>query len=351
MSWSMNNISFRMAGSGSWQNLLPDEPAMQLYGKIYPTGISLADIDKRLHPLFNTWAKGNIIKIDKGKAIPIGPVITDNDLVILDPWIKDISHTMCTAVEKHLTEYHNQAQKIANKGLYNRKKFENILTIQICAHTLDSWVFSLLRKEVMGTYSPRDFAGTFFFWGYGFSSGAKRIFGFTTYGGSRWVQVHVLRSHGLDRENLKSVLRRYGTMDLIEQLYLNNQEIPYRQRSKLTPSITNIQLTLESLRKLKIAEPDDPPLLAIPVFMEKDMIEAANLYQSVTRIIFDRFLSNMENLKEQAAVCSFSQCTWSDVLCMLFHLSYSYAADILVGKGVIPEFPQRAGGEWGVWIH
>jgi len=39
------------------------------------------------------------------------------------------------------------------------------------------------------------------------------------------------------------------------------------------------------------------------------------------------------------------------VLCMLFHLSYSYAADTLVDRGVIEDFPKSAGGEWGVWIH
>jgi len=340
-----------MAGSGNWQNLLPDEHAKQLYGKIYPNGIFLADINHQDRVLFNAWEKGDIIKIDKGKVIPIGPVITDNDLVLLDPWIKDISQTMGNAVLKHLTEYHRQARKMAHKGTYTREKFENILTIQICAHTLDSWVFSQLRKEVIGTYSPRDFAGTFFFWGYGFSSGAKRIFGFTTYGGSRWVQVHILRSHGLDREGLKSLLIRYGTMDLIEQLYLNVQAIDDQKRLNRISNFVGKSPNLESLRKFHLAEPDDPPRLAIPVFTQEDMIPAANLYQKVTRIIFNRFMDNMEDLRKRAVDCSFAQCTWSDVLCMLFHLSYSYAADLLVVKGVIPEFPQSAGGEWGVWIH
>lgn len=347
MSWSMGNISFRMAGSGSWQNLLPDESAKHFYGRIYPDGIDLKDVDNQLHPVIENWQKGNIIQIDRGRILPIGPVITDKDLDILDSWIRDISSTMCDAVRNHLSEYRLQAENIARKGNYSPEKVNNILTIQVCAHTLDSWVFSRLRKEVMGTYSPRDFAGTFFFWGYGFSTGAKRIFGFTSYGASRWLQIHVLRSHGLDRENLKSVLRRYDTLNLIQQVYLNDQGISLRKAA----SVSLNPLVVHRLRNINLLEKDDPPHLSIPVFTEKEMRPAAALYETVTHIIFHRFMDTMTDLEKRVAACSFHRCVWSDILCMLFHLSYSYAADALVENGTIPEFPQSAGGEWGVWIH
>jgi len=343
----MDNISFRMAGSGSWQNLLRNWQAEQFYGKIYPAGILLKDIDMQFRPLIEDWQKGKIIRIEHQRVIPAGPVVTDVDLGILAPWIGDISGTMVTAIENHLSEYHAMANTLAHKGNYTPEKYQNILTIQICAHTLDSWVFSLLRKDVMGTYSPRDTAGTFFFWGYGFSSGAKRIFGFTTYGVSRWLQIHVLRSHGLDREALKAVLRKYGTLEVIQQLYFNHENAPMVQ----FPGETANPLVLKAMRNLNLIETDPHPRLAIPVFSEKDMKPLTKLYQKVAQIIFNRFLETMPDLKKLASECSFSQCMWSDVLCMLFHLSYSYAADTLVDRGVIEDFPKSAGGEWGVWIH
>lgn len=348
MSWSMNNISFRMAGSGSWQNLLPDEAAKQLYGQIYPEGRSLSAGDDPIHPYLEAWERGGIIRIEGQRAVPTGPVITDNDLDILDAWFRDISDTMCTAIWDHLPEYQIQAKALAGKTSGTPEQFDNILTIQICAHTLDSWVFSYLREAMMGTYSPRDFAGTFFFWGYGFAHGAKRIFGFTTYGGSTFLRLHVLRSHGLDRERLKTALRQYATMDYLQGLLNPGLGRGAAHRQPASPETERI---VDSLRQIKIITDSTPPRLAIPIFTEEAMQRAVQLYQSVTEKIVGRFISRMDDLKLLIEKCSFARCLPSDVLCMLFHLSYSYAADALVEKGTIPEFPQGAGAEWGVWVH
>lgn len=339
-----------MAGSGSWQNLLPDTPSRQLYGAIYPDGISLSELDDHLRPLIQDWVKGNIIRLEDQRVIPIGPIITDEDLDILDPWLKDISETMCIAVWDHLQRYQAQARNLANKESFTQEKYENILTIQICTHTLDSWVFSQLRQEMMGTYSPRDLAGTFFFWGYAFAKGAERIFGFTTYGGRTGLRLHVLRSHGLDREPLKAVLRRYDTFDLLQKLYFGNQERhpSVSDRSSYSPEEKRL---LQSMRRINIIEPEDPPRLAIPVFTNKEMTPAVALYREVTERIVARFRTQMPELRELTKRCSFSRGRWSDICCMLFHLTYSYAADRLVESGTIPDFPQSPGAEWGVWIH
>jgi hypothetical protein len=81
------------------------------------------------------------------------------------------------------------------------------------------------------------------------------------------------------------------------------------------------------------------------------MVPAVELFRTVSGLIMGRIIDRMDGLKELVNRCSFSQCSWSDILCMLFHLAYSYAADKLVEKGTIPDFPQSACGEWGVWIH
>ena len=352
----MTAVSYRMAGSGSWQNLLPDKSSQQLYAKIYPAGIPLPKAGNQLYQVLNAWQKGGIVRFEGQKAIPTGPVMTDEDLVTLDPWFRDISDSMCDVVRDHLPEYHALASKLSGDKSPAKQEFRNILTIQICAHTLDSWVFSLMRQEYIGTYPPRDFAGTFFFWGYGFSTGPKRIYGFTTYGGRSMMQLHVLRSHGLDREKLKLILRRYDTLNYLQHLYSGNRMGNGSARGNYPDAIeteSNIGIIsiVDTLREHKILEPDNPPRFAIPVFTDRYMVPAVELFRTVSGKIMGGIIDRMDGLKELVNRCSFSQCSWSDILCMLFHLAYSYAADKLVEKGTIPDFPQSACGEWGVWIH
>lgn len=349
----MTSVSYRMAGSGSWQNLLPDAPTQELYARIYPHGVALPDAGSNLDALLKAWQKGRIVTCDSEKAIPTGPILTDEDIAVLDPWFQDISNAMCQAVWDHLPEYHALASKLSKGTPPAKQELENILTVQICAQTLDSWVFSLMRQEYIGTYPPRDFAGTFFFWGYGFSTGPERIFGFTTYGGRSALRLHVLRSHGLDRERLKLTLRRYDTLNYLLRLYADirmggSSGSDGHMDSAEADSVTSV---VDALRAIGILEPDDPPRFAIPVFADSHMAPAVALFQTVSGRIMGRIGGSMNGLKELVGRCSFSRCSQPDILCMLFHLAYSYAADKLVEKGTIPEFPKSAGGEWGVWIH
>ena len=117
------------------------------------------------------------------------------------------------------------------------------------------------------------------------------------------------------------------------------------------PESPEIQEAVDSLKRIKIITGSNPPRLAIPVFAEGEMVRGVQLYRTVTETIVNRFVSRMDDLKRLIDRCSFAGCPWSDVLCMLFHLSYSYAADKLVEEGALPEFPKKAGAEWGVWIH
>lgn len=350
MSWSMTSVSFRMSGSGSWQNLLPDESSRQLYAEIYPVGAPLLKEDDRLRQVLDSWQKAAIVRFDGQNVVPLGPIMTDDDLVTLNPWFQDISDSMCTAVLESLPEYQSQASRMNGSISSNKHKLENISTIQICAHTLDSWVFAQLRKEQIGTYPPRDFAGDFFFWGYAFAAGPKRIFGFTTYGGWGRPRLHMIRSHGLDRSRIIALLRRRDTWDYLQHLFSSmhtNDRVTSRgdlhqaQEGKL----------VDSLRDVEILERDDPPRLAIPIFTGRDMEQSNTIYEAVSGKIMSHINDRMKKLEALVSQCSFSQCSWPDILCMLFHLSYSYAADKLVEMGTIPEFPESAGGEWGVWIH
>ena len=348
MTWSMNAVSYRLSGAGSWQNLLTNEALKQLYSDIYPAGIRFPETNHKLVQIFETWAQASIVRLENDKVIPLGPLMTDEDLNILKPWFEAISGVMCTSVKERLAEYRSLASTLAH-GL-DQGGTENIMTILVGAHTLDSWVFAALREELIGAYSPRGFAGDFFFWGYAFSEGPERIFGFTSYGGLGRRRIHVIRSHGLDRESLKSVLRQRENLIFLHSLYPKNEPggRPPWERSFSQSEKDNVVTTL---RQAHLVTPDDPPRLAIPFFADQEMRRAAELYRKVSDKIMGRFKERMGELKSLVSRCSFAQCTWSDVLCMLFHLSYSWAADKLVEDGTLAEFPPSAKGEWGVWIH
>jgi hypothetical protein len=274
----------------------------------------------------------------------------DDDLVTLNPWFQDISDSMCTAVLEHLPEYQSLASIMAGNVASNKRRLDNILTIQICAHTLDSWVFAQLRKEHIGTYPPRDFAGDFFFWGYAFATGPQRIFGFTTYGGWGRPRLHMIRSHGLDRSTIIALLRRRDTWDYLQHIF-SSLHTNDRVTSRGDLHQAQEGKVVDSLKNVGILEGDDPPRLAIPIFTGRTMEQAITTYEAVSGKIVSHINDRMKKLEDLVSQCSFAKCSWSDILCMLFHLSYSYAADKLVERVTIPEFPKSAGGEWGVWIH
>ena len=349
MSWSMEAVSYRMSGSGNWQSLLPDEAARKLYAGIYPDGLPALQANEKLHYYLDPWQRAHIIRLDDQQVFPTGPIMTNGDLRILQDWFNDISGGMAQAVLDKLPEYEQAATELASPKS-GRGYVDNILTILICALTLDSQVFFRLRKELMGTYPGRDFAGTFFFWGYGFSGGPLRIFGFTTYGRWRGLRIHVIRSRNLDREKIKTILRRADTFEFIQQLILEktNSHLPISGEN-LYPSENHD--IINDLKLAGIAEGHDPPRLCIPVLSDQAMIAAAWLIQEVSEEITENFLSRIKKIDGLISQCSFRRCTRADIYCLLFHLAYSYAADKLVEKGAIPGFPSSAGGEWGVWVN
>jgi hypothetical protein len=345
----MELVSFRMSGSGSWQNLLPDESSRRLYAEIYPKGAPWPK-DKGEHEnLMNSWRQASVVRLKGQNVFPLGPVMTDDDLATLSPWFQDISDIMCEAVRQRLNEYRRFAVKLAGGPSPGQEEIDNILTIEICAHTLDAWVFASLRQNLIGDYPARGSAGRFFFWGYAFASGPERIFGFTTYGGSTRKHIHMIRSHGLDRRAIKEAFSEKETWSLLYHFLagrFSDDETFLWMRSQ----DRRIKDRIDILKKINLLIPGDPPSLAIPVFSSDQMESNSQLYEEVGHKIISRIMGGLDELKAMIDRCSFVECSRGDVLCMLFHLAYSYAADKLVEEGMIPDFPKKAGGEWGVWV-
>ena len=98
MGWSMASVSFRMAGPGNWQSLLPDEETRRLYAQIYPGGIPLTRLASRYREVIQGWQEADIAAIAGQRLVPLCPIMTNQDLEILAPWFRDISGCMCQAI-------------------------------------------------------------------------------------------------------------------------------------------------------------------------------------------------------------------------------------------------------------
>jgi hypothetical protein len=140
---------------------------------------------------------------------------------------------------------------------------------------------------------------------------------------------------------MPALLRDDATLNFIQGLCLKEPGI-------FTEN--GIEGMIHDLRDVGLLEPDGPPRLAIPIFSDRDIEEASRIHNQVATEITSDFTARMTRLENLISRCSFARCSLPDVLCMLFHLAYSYAADELVRTGTIPDFPAQAGGEWGVWI-
>lgn len=350
MSWSLKAVSFRMSGSGSWKRLLPDEASQSLYGETYPKGRPCAQIIPSLsQDLFLVWKEASIVEVDGEWTFPLGPIMTDEDLQVLRLWFSDLASGMADAVKERIEDYRLLSWELGGGYEASPAAVDNILTILICALTLDSWVFSRLREEVIGTYPFRGRAGNFFFWGYAFAEGPQRIFGFTTYGGLRGRRLHMIRSHGLDRRAVKKVLERRENWAGLTGLL--RTPVPSRSPTESeNPGFYCWGKNLDALAAAGLVNRDDPSRPAVPLFNETDQGKIFRLCGDVSRRIMDRLLQALGDFEALLPRCSFARCSRSDVLCMLFHLAYSYATDRLVEEGLVPDFPERAGGEWGIWI-
>jgi hypothetical protein len=330
-----------MAGVGNWQILLPDDEMRRLYSQIYPDGVLLQDIEERFRSTVALWQKADIAATTGARLFPLGPVMMDDDIEIVTPWFDEISKCICGTIRRYLRDYRLLARRLSGGPGATKDRIGNIVTILICAEGLDISTFSRLRYELIGRHPQRAPAGRFFFWGYAFSEGPKRIFGVTTYGRGEAVRLSVIRSRGLDRGQMPALLRDDATLNFIQGLCLKEPGI-------FTEN--GIEGMIHDLRDVGLLEPDGPPRLAIPIFSDRDIEEASRIHNQVATEITSDFTARMTRLENLISRCSFARCSLPDVLCMLFHLAYSYAADELVRTGTIPDFPAQAGGEWGVWI-
>ena len=100
----MTSVSFRMAGAGNWQNLLPDESTRRLYAQTYPDGIPLQSIPNEFSNTIAGWQEAGIATVINERLIPLGPIIQNRDIEMLAPWFEDVSHAIHQVVCRYLAD-------------------------------------------------------------------------------------------------------------------------------------------------------------------------------------------------------------------------------------------------------
>ncbi len=100
-----------------------------------------------------------------------------------------------------------------------------------------------------------------------------------------------------------------------------------------------------------IAEDDGRYKLAFPVLYHSQMELVTDVAKSIAQEIVNQLPDLVEDLRGVAAQCSFAGCRFNDVFQMVWCEALSCALDGIVESGVLPNWPESALGEWGVWLY
>jgi hypothetical protein len=330
MSWSLTDVSFRMAGRGDWRRLLPDEASRRGYARAYPDGAAVEQLSTSTRQLAGRWEEAGIAVVEGGRIVPASPIVTDADLRVLSSWFADVASAMADVVATDMPALRRCSKELCASDAHAREA--NVLTILACAHALDLEAWRHVRLTLAGPHPQRGHAGHFFFWGYAFASGPRHIFGVSTYVVGE-LRLAILRSHALDRGELPALLRDPSAVRSLALTFAG-----------LDPPLDS-RLVAARL----VAAP--PAHLSVPVFDGPAWRRASGVVTRLGTALAVAFAARVPSMGELLPACTFARARRDDVLAMLFHLAYSYAAGALVYRGLVPPFPSSALGEWGVWAH
>jgi len=289
----MAKINFSMAGSGSWRSWFPDDSAHALYERIYPGGARLDQLQGDERERVLDWQAPGFVKDREGMVVPHVPVFTDEDGSALAGWFSGVTEQAAAVVAERIGEYRDLAGDLSDQS---QASSDNLLTILLCAHTLDSGTLEQLEQNLLGSPPPRAGSGDYFLWGNAARHDRTCSFGVNSF--PLWGEF------------------------LISLIHASSVERAAPNR----------------------------PAVAVPVFDSDAMQSVRGLCVPVSRRLAEVFSTNIELLEDQLPQCSFGTCSRVDCLCMLFHIGYGRVARALVDAGLLPAFPARADGSWGVWI-
>ncbi len=289
----MSGIRFSMAGSGNWRRWFPDDAACALYERIYPRGARLDELPADERRRVEGWQAPGFIAVRDGVAVPLVPVFTDSDRAELATWFTVATEQAVAVLRDRIGDYRRLADALSVGGRVPR---DPLLTLLLCAHTLDMGTLEELEKGALGRPPSRADSGEYFLWGTSVQGDPTCAFGVNSmHIGDGWL-VSAIHSGSVRR-----AAPRAG-------------------------------------------------VLAIPVLDAAAMQRVNDLCVPTSRRLAEVFLANVERLEGQVERCSFAACSRPDCLCMLFHLGYPRVAGALVEAGLLPAFPARVDDSWGLWI-
>ena len=175
----MPKISFYMAGSGNWGKWFPDKNAYALYDRLYPKGLSLTELSQPDQAQIAEWQKPRFVEIKNGVVIPLVPIFTDADNHELAHWFTSVTQQATTIIAGQIDDYRDLAEDLSDGGQIPR---DYLLTILICAHTLDVGTLHRLQAGIMGEPPQRADSGSYFLWGETATRDLTNFFGVNSYG-------------------------------------------------------------------------------------------------------------------------------------------------------------------------
>ncbi len=286
----MLDINFHMAGDGKWQKFFSSEAFYTLYERIYPEGMNLNKLNESDRDIIYQWDKVGFVEVKNNFVNPKVPLFTELDYKKIKKWLIKVEKEYLKIINKHKEEYYSLARFISDG---EKILEEYIFTILLCAYTLDAGTLDKLEDGILGQPPSRENSGKYFLWG---------------------EKIDISRNY-------------FG---------VNTYEIP---QNKLFSVIWMPEMR-RSFKNVKS--------LTIPVFNSKAMEKIEKLCSSTSEELAQVFSSSIEKIKLNEL--SFANCSLKDVLCMLFHIGYSYVTDSLIEQEILSDFPKEITDSWGMWI-
>jgi hypothetical protein len=335
----------------------------ELYAAIYPScdlfdkpweGIMDKDEAQRL---LAQWESTQVISRTTRKIYGLVPICTPQDALKLRLWYDNFSNVAAATVENHIGELHNLIGKAIQPD-----EVDNVLGSVIICWTLGGRTGPLtnLAFSVGDGRAEREPGKRYACFGLAAERFSKRDMGCVCRGDDdyRWLGIH----HGVDRSAFIKGMNRWGnyyghgnhifnTLIAIgdETVLLN--ELRYAAFGARVQKQEFDEYLNDLLNLHLVAEDNGRYRLAFPVLYHSQMEPVTDIAESIAQEIVNQLPDLVEDLRDIAAQCSFADCRFNDVFQMVWFESLSCALDVIVESGILPNWPESALGEWGVWLY
>jgi RNA polymerase sigma-70 factor (ECF subfamily) len=337
----------------------------KLYAAIYPS-CDLSDkpweeiMDKdEAQRLLAQWESMQVISRTTRKIHGLIPICTPQDALKLRPWYDSFSNATAATVENHIGELRSLIDKFIQPDEVN-----NVLGIVVICWALGARTGPLTGSAFSAGdgRAERETGKRYACFGRATERFAKRDMGYVcrSYDDNyRWLGIH----HGVDRSEFIKGVNRWGNYLGQESYRVFNTLIAIGGETISLPEFryaafgARVQKQefdeyLNDLLNLHlIAEDDGRYKLAFPVLYHSQMEPVTDIAKSIAQEIVNQLADLVEDLRDIAAQCSFADCRFNDVFQMVWSEALSCALDILVESGLLPNWPESALGEWGVWLY